>query len=153
MYTYHSRSSRILDYLSRSRPAAIARICGTVNYPTVCGTLMLFESHAGVFAVVSVGGLPRESGCGSVLEMHIYDPSTGKHLGKKQAEHSHHSGDFPPLFVERADAWCAFLTQRINVADVLEKTIVIHARADDFTSRSSGDSGEKIACGTITAVC
>ena len=149
MYTYHSRSRRILDFLSRSRPAAVAQICGTEDFPSVCGTLMLYPSQAGVFAVVSVGGIPDKLGCGNILAMHIHDPATGKHYNPKTLPHPFHAGDMPPLFVDGNDAWAAFLTERFDVRDVIGKTVVIHRRRDDFTTQPSGDAGEKIAEGTI----
>ncbi|MGN0543767.1 MAG: superoxide dismutase family protein [Acutalibacteraceae bacterium] len=149
MFTYHSRSRRILDFLSRSRPNAVAQICGYADHPEICGTLMLYQSPAGVFAVVSVGGFPKEFGCGKVLGMHIHDPETGKHFNPCGTEHPNHAGDMPPLFVEGCDAWTAFLTERFKVCDVIGKTIVIHKQRDDFTSQPSGDSGEKLAFGEI----
>ncbi|MBO5409863.1 MAG: superoxide dismutase family protein [Clostridia bacterium] len=149
MYTYHSRSRRILDFLSRTRPSAVAQICGTVDFPGICGTLMLYQSHAGVFAVVSVSGIPAQIGQGNVLGMHIHDPATGKHYNPHEAAHPYHAGDFPPLFVDGSDAWCAFLAERFQVCEVIGKTVVIHRRRDDFTTQPSGDSGEKIACGEI----
>lgn len=149
MYTYHSRSRRILDFLSRSRPSAVAQICGTVDFPSICGTLMLYQSHAGVFAVVSVGGIPAEIGQGNVLGMHIHDPATGKHYNPDGTPHPQHAGDMPPLFVDGSDAWSAFLTERIYVGEVIGKNIVIHRRRDDFSSQPSGDAGEMIACGEI----
>lgn len=149
MYTYHSRSRRILDFLSRSRPGAVAQICGCGDFPEVCGTLMLYQSNAGVFAVVSVGGIPAEIGQGNVLGMHIHDPATGKHYNPSGKAHPHHAGDMPPLFVDGSDAWCAFLTERFNLCEVIGKTAVIHRRRDDFTSQPSGDAGEMLACGEI----
>ncbi len=149
MYTYHSRSRRILDFLSRSRPSAVAQICGTVDFPSICGTLMLYQSHAGVFAVVSVGGIPAEIGQGNVLGMHIHDPATGKHYNPSDAAHPQHAGDMPPLFVDGSDAWSAFLTERIYVGEIIGKNIVIHRRRDDFATQPSGDAGEMIACGEI----
>lgn len=110
---------------------------------------MLFDSCAGVFAVVSVGGIPLEMGCGNILGMHIHDPETGAHFDKDKNPHPHHSGDLPPLFVEKTEAWAAFLTERIKVRDVIGKHIVIHSRRDDFTTQPSGDAGEKIAWGVI----
>lgn len=149
MYTYHSRSRRILDFLSRTRPSAAAQICGSVDFPSICGTLMLYQSHAGVFVVVSVGGIPAEIGQGSVLGMHIHDPSTGMHYNPDSTDHPHHAGDLPPLFVDGSDAWCAFLAERFQVCEVIGKTVVIHRRRDDFTTQPSGDSGDRIACGEI----
>lgn len=149
MYTYNCRSRRILDFLSRSTPAATAQICGVEGYPSICGTLMLYQSQAGVFAVVSVDGIPDELGCGNILAMHIHDPATGKHYNPEGTEHPYHAGDMPPLFVDKNSAWSAFLTERFDVREVMGKTVVIHRRRDDFTTQPSGDAGEKIAEGTI----
>lgn len=149
MYTYHSRSRRILDYLSRSVPSAIAQICGTAEFPSVCGTLMLYQSQAGVFCVASVGSIPEKFGCGNILAMHIHDPETGKHYNPSGKEHPFHAGDMPPLFVDGTSAWGAFLTERFDVREVIGKEVVIHRRRDDFTTQPSGDAGEMIARGKI----
>lgn len=45
-----------------------------------------------------------------------------------------------------------FLTDNFRVRDIIGKTVVIHSKADDFTSQPSGDSGSKIACGEIVRV-
>lgn len=149
MYTYHSRSRKILEYLSHSVPSAVAQICGTEEFPSVCGTLMLYQSQAGVFSVVSVSGIPKELGCGNILAMHIHDPETGKHYNPQNKEHPIHAGDMPPLFVDGTSAWCAFLSERFDVCEVIGKNAVIHRRRDDFTSQPSGDAGEMIATGEI----
>lgn len=151
MYTYHSRSRRILDFLSRSSPAAAAQICGCEKYPSICGTLMLYSSQAGIFAVVSVDGIPDEFGCGNILAMHIHDPETGAHYNPANTAHPYHAGDMPPIFVEHNSGWSAFLTERFDVREVMGKEIVLHRRRDDFTTQPSGDAGEKIACGKIAA--
>lgn len=149
MYTYNCRSRRILEFLSCSAPAATAQIRGVEGYSSICGTLMLYPSQTGVFTVVSVDGIPYELGCGNILAMHIHDPSTGMHYNPDGAEHSHHAGDMPPLFVDKSSAWSAFLTERFDVREVIGKTVVIHRRRDDFTTQPSGDAGEKIAEGII----
>ena len=150
MYTYHCRSRRILDFLANSSPAAVAQICGCGEYPSICGTLMLFPSQTGVFAVVSVEGIPDNLGCGNILAMHIHDPETGAHYNPKNAPHPCHAGDMPPIFVEKNSGWSAFLTERFDVREVIGKEIVLHQRRDDFTTQPSGDAGKKIACGKIT---
>ncbi|MBE6820440.1 MAG: superoxide dismutase family protein [Ruminococcaceae bacterium] len=149
MYTYNCRSRRILDFLARSSPSAVARICGCEKYPSIQGTLLLYSSQAGVFAVVSVDGIPDELGCGNILAMHIHDPETGAHYNPANTPHPHHAGDMPPIFVERNSGWAAFLTERFDVREVMGKEIVLHRRRDDFTTQPSGDAGEKIACGKI----
>ncbi len=149
MYTYNNRSKKILDYLSNSVPCAVAQICGTEKFPSICGTLMLYQSSAGVFSVVSVSRIPKEFGCGNILAMHIHDPETGKHYNPEGTLHPFHAGDMPPLFVDGTDAWSAFFSERFNVCEVIGKEIVIHRRRDDFTSQPSGDAGEMIASGKI----
>lgn len=150
MYICHSRSRRILDFLSRSSPVATAQIEGCESYPCIRGTMMLYPSQTGVFLVVSVENIPSELGCGNILAMHIHDPETGAHYNPEGTPHPHHAGDLPPLFVEKNEAWSAFLTERFDIREVIGKHIVIHRRRDDFTTQPSGDAGEKVACGTIT---
>ena len=42
-----------------------------------------------------------------------------------------------------------YLTNKINLDEIIGKTVVIHSLADDFRSQPAGDSGDKIACGEI----
>ena len=41
------------------------------------------------------------------------------------------------------------MTDRFCVADVLNRTVVIHSGTDDFTTQPAGNAGAKIACGVI----
>lgn len=43
---------------------------------------------------------------------------------------------------------CVYIEQ-LALADVLGRSVVVHAKADDFTTQPAGNSGEKIACGVI----
>ena len=149
MFTYNCRSRRILDFLSCSSPAAAAEIRGLGGYDSICGTLSLYQSQAGIIAVVSVEGIPDKIGCKSILAMHIHDPATGMHYNPDGTPHPFHSGDMPPLFVNKNSAWSAFLTDRFDIREIIGKTVVIHRKRDDFSTQPSGDAGEKIAEGTI----
>lgn len=60
-----------------------------------------------------------------------------------------HAGDMPVLEGNRGRAWTAFYTERFTPEQVKGKTVIIHSMADDYRSQPSGDSGEKVACGTI----
>lgn len=56
------------------------------------------------------------------------------------------------LLARDGRAWLRFLTNRFRVADILGKTVVIHADPDDFHTQPAGDSGMKVACGVIRPV-
>ena len=108
------------------------------------------------------------------------DPSTatpfssaGGHLaetshGHGGAEHAHHAGDMPSLYVS-ADGTgrLSFLTDRYTVADLFDmdgSALIVHAGADNFaniptryaaapdaTTLATGDAGARVACGIIQA--
>jgi Cu-Zn family superoxide dismutase len=107
----------------------------------------------------------KEGACGGgIYGMHIHEGSlcsvnekdpfadAGSHYNPKKCPHPYHAGDLPPLFADNGYAWFSFLTQRFDVNEVIEKTVIIHSQPDDFTTQPSGNSGAKIACGVITPV-
>lgn len=71
------------------------------------------------------------------------------HYNPEDCPHPAHAGDLPPLFSNHGNAFQLFLTDRFTVREIIGKTIIIHARPDDFTSQPGGNSGERIACGEI----
>lgn len=66
--------------------------------------------------------------------------------------HPMHAGDLPPLFVNNGRAWFATITPQFTVSDVIGHTVIVHSDPDDFHTRPSGNSGEKIAYGMIKRV-
>lgn len=44
-----------------------------------------------------------------------------------------------------------FYDARFTIPDIIERSLIIHENRDNFTTQPSGDSGTKIACGTIEA--
>lgn len=146
------------------RPDATAIIRGNENYPKIKGTVRFCESGNGIIVIAEITGLPanKELCKNSVLGFHIHEgtacsgtPSdafadTKAHLNPKNCQHPHHDGDMPPLFVtNNGYAFLAFVSDRITLNEIIEKTVVIHSAADDFKTQPSGNSGFKIACGTI----
>ncbi len=77
--------------------------------------------------------------------------SVMSHYNPFECNHPYHAGDLPPLFANDVYAFSVFLTNRFNLSDVIEKTMIIHGNPDDFTTQPSGNAGEKIACGVITS--
>ena len=90
--------------------------------------------------------------------------TAGKHFNPDSKQHGwhnpagHHAGDFPENIEVDSDG-----NGHLNVTlydlnltpgsshSVLERSIVVSERGDDMKTDPSGDSGNRIACGVITA--
>jgi len=79
-----------------------------------------------------------------------WDPdSSGKHLGPHGAGHK---GDLPVLKVgPDGTAKTTVMIRRLKVADVLNRSLMIHAGGDNYADQPAalGGGGARIACGVI----
>lgn len=132
-------------------PGAMACVSGG---PGIQGRLIFHQHCGGVLVTAKISGLPRDGFYG----LHIHDggdcggkeySNTGTHYDPTGASHPNHAGDLPPLLSCDGIAQMSVLTGRFRVDEIIGKTVVIHANADDLTSQPSGNSGQKIACGVI----
>lgn len=150
----------ILKILSRNRPQAIAWINGTADYPKLNGTVRFYEVPGGGLLVeAELFQLPdSESGSSQAFfGFHIHEngdcsgdlSGTGNHYNPDNSAHPFHAGDLPPLMAGNGYAWSAFYDARITLAEILNRSVVIHRMPDDFRSQPAGDAGKKIACGLI----
>lgn len=144
-------------------PQARARLNGSILYPDIQGDVWFYQALEGVFVVADVEGLPNnEAKCAdSIFGFHIHeggscsgnatDPfaNTGEHYNPNNCRHPQHAGDLPSLFGVNGYAFLAVLTNRFKIEEIVGKTLVVHSKADDFTSQPSGNAGTKIACGEI----
>ena len=162
-----SVNQRARDYIRAlsGRPDATAVLRGDPKHPRLRAVVRFYQTREGVLVLAEAAGLPDQGGpCGGgVFAFHIHeggacsgtlaDPfaDTLGHYNPNGCPHPYHAGDMPPLFSSGGRAFLVFLTDRFKVADVVGKTVVIHAGRDNFTSQPSGDSGAKIACGVIKA--
>lgn len=156
------KKKTILFHMGKG-PDAIARLQGSSRYPQLKGVAEFFQTKEGVLVSVDVTGLPKGEGpCESpVFALHIHsggrcsgnetDPFADAmtHYNPYQCLHPYHAGDLPPLFGVNGTAFSLFLTGRFTVQEVLGKSVIIHAKPDDFTTQPSGNAGEKMACGII----
>ncbi len=142
---------------------AKAYIKGGREYPRISGVATFKETKNGVLLIINAYGLPEaDGGCkGRFFGMHIHEgnPCSGTsedefanskgHYNPNNCVHPYHVGDLPPLLENNGYAYMSVLLGRINIKDIIGKTIIIHDKPDDFTSQPSGNSGKKIACGVI----
>ncbi len=163
MLFLRQQSSYYIDTLAKSRPDARCFLRGDKTHPDLAGKALFFQTKEGVLLQVEVIGLPAKPGrCdGGVFGFHIHagdkcagtpaDPFAGAmgHYNPYACKHPEHAGDLPPLFEAKGRVFMVFLTDRFTVRDVIGKTMIIHARPDDFTTQPSGNAGARIACGVI----
>ncbi len=156
----------ILWKIFSETPAAAAHIQGNMEYPEIRGVAQFYQTPQGVLVVTEVMGLPvGEDICRQgIYAVHIHNGTscTGNesdsfanamsHYNPNNCDHPYHAGDMPPLFENDGYALTVFVTNRFRVEDVIGKTVIVHDNRDDFTSQPAGDSGRKIACGTIEPI-
>jgi superoxide dismutase, Cu-Zn family len=93
--------------------------------------------------------------------------SAGGHLGGGEADHGAHAGDLPVLFVDGAGAGSLMtVTDALTRDDLTDddgSAVMVHAGRDNYANiperyapggpdemtRNTGDSGGRIACGTV----
>jgi Cu-Zn family superoxide dismutase len=135
---------------------------------TANGSITLTPLENGVHLSGSILGLAPDGEFG----FHIHEKgdcsapdasSAGGHFNPANAQHgnpagdTHHAGD---MYNVKSDAQgvARIETQAPGATlgsgqpnDVSGKAVVLHEKADDFTTQPSGDSGARIACGVITS--
>ncbi|MGI5824608.1 MAG: superoxide dismutase family protein [Bacillota bacterium] len=163
MNEYSKSNLRYYSRVLQSEPQAWAEIKGSTQYPDLSGMVYFFRTPLGVLTAADIYGLPQPQGqCQSpVFGFHIHEGTacTGNdqdpfadakmHYNPNNCPHPRHAGDLPPLFGNAGHGFSVFLTNRFQIPEIIGKTIIIHSRADDFTTQPSGNSGSKIACGVI----
>lgn len=144
------------------QPNAFATIRGGTSYPDIYGTANFFENPftKGLIIEIEVTLLPSFTpDCPHFLGMHLHEKGdcrnnfadTGMHYNPKKREHPCHAGDFPSLLNNDGYAYLCFYDSFLTLEDVIGRSLIIHAKRDDFTTQPAGDSGEKIACGVVQA--
>ncbi len=84
-----------------------------------------------------------------------FNPSGGKH--GLMSEHGGHAGDLPNLYVPESGAVKAEIFvkgARLKdgphpLLDADGAALVVHAKADDYSTDPSGASGDRVACGEL----
>lgn len=158
---------QILTKVIKEAPDAMAWLRGSEAFPDIEGCVLFYEADGKTLVVTSLDGLTdvgaRESdNCsGGFLGFHIHggnecsgttaEPfmNAGTHFNPKNCPHPLHAGDLPPVLIADGSAFGAVLTAGFTPDEVRGKTVILHAKPDDFMTQPSGNSGAMIACGKI----
>lgn len=153
--------NRALISLLSKNPQACSEIRGSKDYKSISGIVKFYQTANGTLVYAVVTGLPGETGFHA---FHIHDgescsgnsddlfANAKAHYNPSGAAHPDHAGDLPPILNNDGVALSIFMTDRFTVEEIIGKTVIIHERADDFTTQPSGNAGKKIACGEIIAL-
>ena len=156
-----------LSQVSKEKPSAPLKAIA-VLYPSegnkVSGTVTFTEVADGVQVEVEIAGLtPGKHG------FHVHEfgdcsaadaSSAGAHFNPTNQPHAapdaeaRHVGDMGNIEANASGAAKSnYLDHNISLANdqrsVIGRSVVIHAKADDFKSQPAGDSGARVACGVI----
>ena len=147
---------------SRTFYDAKAIIKGSSKYPRINGEVYFKNTNKGVILTARINGLPINSGRFFGFHIHEGNSCTGDsldefkdaktHLNLENKEHQFHTGDLPPLIECDGYSYMQVLIGKFNISDIINKVIIIHDKPDDFTTKPSGNSGNKIACGKIIRI-
>lgn len=149
----------------RCAPDAWAALRGSEKYPQLSGIVRFCQTRRGVLVFAEVSGLPDEAeSCGNdffAFHIHGGDSCSGDsadpfanaltHYNPEGCPHPAHAGDLPPLLSNHGYALQVFLTNRFTVREIIGRTVIIHAGADDFSTQPGGSAGSRIACGQIVS--
>lgn len=131
----------------------------------VTGSMHLSEHHGVVRLRGTVRGLEAYSEHG----FHIHEKgdcsaadatSAGGHFNPGGTAHGaasaaiHHAGDLPSLRADyqgmaSIDVTVSGVTLGEGPTSIKGRSLVVHGKADDFTTQPSGNSGARVACGVI----
>jgi len=133
---------------------------------TTAGTIWLVQDGPDVLVRGKVSGLKPNQLHG----FHVHEKgdcssndgmSTGGHFNPFGKPHGHpgpehHAGDLPALQADaRGDAEVRFQVPGTVLGSgpgaLAGKGLIVHAGPDDYTTQPTGNSGARIACGTISA--
>ena len=159
MYTFQRENADFVHIVSSHKPYAAAYVRGREKYPEIAGRILFYP--AGTRGVLVVSNVYEICG-GSIFAMHLHENGTcedgktdtflsaGGHYNPEACPHPAHAGDLPPLFsTANGHAFCAVLTDRFGIAEILGRSVILHRNPDDFKAQPAGNAGERIACGTI----
>lgn len=148
------------DILVKNNPQAVAWVTGMPGSP-LSGLVKFYDTpYEGVLVESEIFNLPNPDSYSHFLAFHIHEfgdcseafTNTGEHYNPGGMLHPQHAGDMISLMSNEGYAWMSFYTKRFTIKDIINRSVVIHSKPDDFTTQPSGNPGVKIGCGVIREV-
>lgn len=157
-----------MSRLTGGKPRAMAVLRGNDLYPAIHGEVRFFDADGGAVIEVEAAGLPvyQPASPGGQprgpFGFHIHSmpncapmggadafSEAGSHYNPNNQLHGGHAGDLPVLWAPEGKAYMSVYTPLFTPRQVVGRTVMIHENPDDFRTQPSGNSGIRIACGTI----
>ncbi len=143
-----------------SKPSAHAIIHGNTAYPDLTGIVNFYQTNWGIGLMIEAEftNLPNTpDNSPRFLGFHLHEEgdctdnfaNTGMHYNPTNAVHPYHTGDFPAILNSSGYAYLAFYDSFLTLKQVLNRSVIVHSKRDDYTTQPSGDSGDKIGCGIV----
>lgn len=149
---------------------AMAIIRGSMYAPNLYGNIYFYSVEGGTEVFAEVWGLPlyqpahdnmqpispfgfhiHENGICEITDPDNPFQSAGGHYNPTNQPHGNHTGDFPVMFSNDGYARMGFFTDKFKPADIVGKSVLLHQNPDDYRTQPAGNSGNRMACGVITA--
>lgn len=156
----------LLRHPSAPLPDAVARVEGGPLAPNLQAVVAFRQVAGGVEVTVEARSLPPYLAGDPPIGPHGFhihehgdctvgnpgEPflAAGGHFNPDNQPHGNHAGDFPVLFSNSGTARMRFFSDRLRVADVIGRSVIIHENPDDFRTDPAGNSGRRLGCGVIT---
>lgn len=151
----------LTQILGTERPQAVAWIQGNEKESQLGGVIKFYSTpFDGILVEAELYGLPDKRNESNFYAFHIHEigdcsnqfSHTGMHYNPTNQMHPYHAGDMISLLSNNGYVWNAFFDGRLRISELIGRSVIIHAKRDDFTSQPAGDAGEKIGCGVIRFV-
>ena len=139
-------------------PRSGSTVSGTVNF-YAAGEKLRVEARIAGLTPGEHGFHVHEAGDCSAPDASSakghFNPAAKQHGHYGGAEH--HAGDMPNLFADAngnatVSGEVTMLSLGSDANSIVNRSVVIHADPDDYKSQPAGNSGKRVACGTIRAV-
>lgn len=158
--THEKRDEKVQEEVTT---LALSDIHST-KMPKLAGTVSFENVSEGIKVKANLTGLPKKT----TLGFHIHEmgacegpdyKSAGEHFNPTEMQHGgpdhskKHSGDLGNLVTDASGAAVYEIVIPKSANDdfekIIGKSVLVHAKKDDFKTQPSGNSGARIACGII----